>query len=103
MCDAQELCDGGLVPLAAIISQLDLVLTVDTLAAHLAGAMNIPVWVMLQHEADWRWMIGRDDSPWYPSMRLFRQLRQGAWADAVANVEDALEKWRPNAIRQHVA
>jgi hypothetical protein len=103
MCDAQELCDGGLLPLAAIISQLDLVLTVDTLAAHLAGAMNIPVWVMLQHEADWRWMVGRDDSPWYPSMRLFRQPQQGAWAEVVANVEHALEKWRPNAYRQRVA
>jgi hypothetical protein len=103
MRDTQELCDGGLLPLAAIISQLDLVVTVDTLAAHLAGAMNIPVWVMLQQEADWRWMVGRDDSPWYPSMRLFRQPRQGAWADVVANVEHALEKWPPNAYRQQVA
>lgn len=93
MCDAQELCDGGLLPLAAIISHLDLVLTVDTLAAHLAGAMNIPAWVMLQHEADWRWMAGRDDSPWYPSMRLFRQAKQGDWTDLIANVEHALERW----------
>ncbi len=103
MRDTQELCDGGLLPLAAIISQLDLVVTVDTLAAHLAGAMNIPVWLMLQHEADWRWMVGRDDSPWYPSMRLFRQPRQGAWADVIANVDQALEEWAPNVCRQRVA
>jgi hypothetical protein len=101
--DAQELCDGGLLPLAAIISQLDLVITVDTLAAHLAGAMNIPVWIMLQHEADWRWMLSREDSPWYPSMRLFRQTRQGAWADVVAKVEQALEEWAPSVHRQRVA
>jgi ADP-heptose:LPS heptosyltransferase len=103
MHDSQELCDAGVLPLAAMISQLDLVLTVDTLAAHLAGAMNIPVWVMLQHEADWRWMLGREDSPWYPSMRLFRQPRAGAWADVVANVGKALEQWTPNIYRQRVA
>jgi hypothetical protein len=65
--------------------------------------MNIPVWLMLQHEADWRWMVGRDDSPWYPSVRLFRQPRPGAWADVVANVEQALDEWAPNVYRQRVA
>jgi hypothetical protein len=103
MCDAQELCDGGLLPLAVVISQLDLVITVDTLAAHLAGAMNIPVWVLLQHEADWRWMVGRDDSPWYPSMRLFRQSRPSSWAGTIADVEYAFGKWRTNVYRQRAA
>lgn len=89
--DAEEFCaDRGLLPLAAFISQLDLVLTVDTLAAHLAGALGRPVWLMLQHAADWRWMADRDDSPWYPSMRIFRQPQQGDWTSVAAQVQQAL-------------
>ena len=60
---------------AALISLLDLVVTIDTSVAHLAGALGKPVWIMLQHSADWRWLLDRDDSPWYPTARLFRQQR----------------------------
>ena len=72
--------------LAATISQLDLVITVDTLAAHLAGALGTPAWVLLQHAADWRWLHARGDSPWYPSLRLFRQPEQGDWNSVIQAV-----------------
>jgi hypothetical protein len=64
---------------AAVISNLDLVITVDTALAHLAGALGMPVWVALPCRPDWRWLLDRDDSPWYPSMRLFRQPQPGEW------------------------
>lgn len=86
-------CGDGLLPLAALIAQLDLVITVDTLAAHLAGALGVPAWVMLQHAADWRWMTERADSPWYPSLRLFRQRQPGDWASVLRNVEESLRAW----------
>jgi len=70
---------------ATIIKHLDLIITVDTATAHLAGAMNAPVWVLLPFIPDWRWMLNRDDSPWYPSMRLFRQKKIGKW-DHVFNL-----------------
>ncbi len=86
-------CSQGILPLAATIAQLDLVITVDTLAAHLAGALGKPCWVLLQHTADWRWMIGRSDSVWYPSLRLFRQSVPGDWRGAVHAVEQAFAAW----------
>ena len=79
--------------LAAVISQLDMVITVDTLAAHLAGALGKPAWVMLQHAADWRWMHGRSDSPWYPSLRLWRQPAPGDWSGMMEQVCMELEAW----------
>ena len=91
MLDATAICGDGLVALSATIAHLDLVITVDTLAAHLAGALGKPAWVMLQHAADWRWMHGREDSPWYPSLRLFRQGRPGDWQGVVDQVSGALE------------
>jgi tetratricopeptide (TPR) repeat protein len=75
---------------AAAISQLDLVLTVDTSVAHLAGAIGHPTWVMLPFVPDWRWLMGRQDSPWYPSVRLFRQVQYGAWGSVIHSVEAAL-------------
>lgn len=71
---------------AAAMLEMDLILTVDSMAAHLAGALGRPVWLLLRHEADWRWLTGRTDSPWYPTMRIYRQPREGAWESVVANV-----------------
>lgn len=80
---------------AAVIMNLDLVITSDTVTAHLAGALGVPVWIALCASPCWRWLIGRNDSPWYPSMRLFRQERLRHWSDVFASIADALarERW----------
>jgi tetratricopeptide (TPR) repeat protein len=75
---------------AAIIAQLDLVIAVDTAVAHLAGALGKPVWILLSHIQDWRWLLAREDSPWYPSARLFRQPRIGDWDGVIARLATAL-------------
>lgn len=75
---------------AAMIANLDLVICVDTAVAHLAGAMGVPVWTLVYEPADWRWMTRREDSPWYPTMRLFRQPRAGAWAEPIGRLATAL-------------
>ena len=71
---------------AALLSQLDLVVSVDTAVAHLAGAMGVPVWAMITYAPDWRYHLGRSDNPWYPTMRLFRQEREGDWSGVVERV-----------------
>jgi tetratricopeptide (TPR) repeat protein len=76
---------------AALISCLDLVITVDTSVAHLAGALGAPVWTLLPFNPDWRWLLNRDDSPWYQSMKLFRQPERGDWASVIDNVRRELE------------
>ena len=76
---------------AALVSQLDLVIAVDTAVAHLAGALGKPVWVLLPFAPDWRWMLGREDSPWYPSMRLFRQQRALEWEPVISRVRKELQ------------
>jgi hypothetical protein len=69
-----------------------LVITVETAVAHLAGALGRPVWVPLAFVPAWRWLLGREDSPWYPTMRLFRQTTPGDWATVVRALTDALAK-----------
>ncbi len=74
---------------AALIEAMDLVISIDTAVAHLAGALAKPVWIMLAFNPDWRWLLGRDDSPWYPTARLFRQPEPGDWKAVVRAVVDA--------------
>ncbi|MBI5430670.1 MAG: tetratricopeptide repeat protein [Nitrosomonadales bacterium] len=85
----QHLRDMGVT--ASVIAELDLVITVDTAVAHLAGALGKPTWLLLPYAPDWRWMLGRDDTPWYPSMRLFRQPAPGDWDSVFAAVGEALD------------
>ena len=76
---------------AAVISQLDLVISVDTAVAHLAGALGKPVWILLSFVPDWRWMLDREDSPWYPTARLFRQQKPGDWEEVFDRLKTALQ------------
>src|SRR6266702_2917791 len=89
---------------AALISCLDLVISVDTSVVHLAGALGTPVWTMLPFNPDWRWLLNRDDSPWYSSMRLFRQPKRGDWASVVdcvrLELEGLVSAWQ-SGTRQH--
>ena len=71
---------------AKTIAALDLVISIDSMPVHLAGALGVPTWTLLQHECDWRWMVGREDSPWYPTMRLFRQQHAGDWGAVINRV-----------------
>ena len=82
---------------AALISHLDLVITVDSAVAHLAGAMGKPVWILTRFAPDWRWMVKREDSPWYPSARLFRQSVVGDWGMVVERVCRELEGFKSSA------
>jgi hypothetical protein len=82
-----------IVETAALMRALDLVITIDSFPAHLAGALAVPTWTLLQAEPDWRWMREREDSPWYPTMRLFRQEQPGEWEPVIANVAHALSAW----------
>jgi hypothetical protein len=75
---------------ASLVAQLDLVISVDTVVAHLAGATGKPVWTLLTYAADWRWLRDRTDSPWYPTMRLFRQKSRGDWDGVASDVSEAL-------------
>lgn len=77
---------------ARVMRALDLVVSVDSMPAHLAGALGVPVWTLLHTDPDWRWMEGREDSPWYPTMRLFRQARPGEWGPVVARVAAELRR-----------
>jgi len=77
---------------AAIVANLDLVISVDTSVVHLAGAMGKPVFLLDRYDHCWRWLSGREDSPWYPSLRIFRQTRPGEWAPVIARVTAALTR-----------
>lgn len=83
-----ELTDFG--ETAALVENLDLVVTVDTCLGHLAGALGKPAWILIPKAADWRWLLDREDSPWYPSVRLFRQQKPGAWDAPVDKLRGAL-------------
>jgi ADP-heptose:LPS heptosyltransferase len=80
---------------AALIQNLDLVLSVDTAVAHLAGALGKPIWTLLPFVPDWRWMLNREDSPWYPTMKLFRQPAPRDWESVINRIEEALKQHIP--------
>ena len=77
---------------AALIDNLDLVISVDTAVAHLAGSLGKPVWLLNRYNTDWRWLLGRNDSPWYPSMRIFRQEKPGDWSKVIEDVRTELQQ-----------
>jgi len=93
--DVGSRLSGDWAETAAVLQNLDLVISVDTALAHCAGALGMPVWLALPFAPDWRWLLGRPDSPWYPTMRLFRQNEPGDWQSVFAAMEIAL--------RQHLA
>jgi hypothetical protein len=78
---------------AALLAHLDLVITVDTSVAHLAGALGKPVWMLSRYDACWRWLRDRSDSPWYPTMRIYRQPRPGDWDAVIEHVAADLRAW----------
>ena len=84
--------NGDALSTARIMRALDLVISVDSMPAHLAGSLGIPTWILLQKDADWRWMNDRSDSPWYPTMRLFRQRCAGDWEPVIAEIGVQLRK-----------
>jgi tetratricopeptide (TPR) repeat protein len=90
--DRLDQAAGPFMDTAAVMMNLDLVIASDTAAAHLAGALGVPVWVALPTASDWRWLLDRDDSPWYPTMRLFRQTRPGDWDEVFARIAAGLSK-----------
>jgi hypothetical protein len=87
---------------AAVMTCLDLIITCDTSVAHLAGALAVPVWVALKSDAEWRWLTGRADSPWYPTMRLFRQSRRGVWADVFEAMAHELAQLAERRTASHI-
>jgi hypothetical protein len=95
---ARPAAEEAVLAAAARARSMDLVITVDTLMAHLAGALGQRAWVLLRASADWRWMEGREDSPWYPSLRLFRQEREGDWGAPLARVREDLRKLAARGI-----
>jgi ADP-heptose:LPS heptosyltransferase len=88
---------------AGYLRQMDLVITVDTAVAHLAGAMGKPTWTLLPNAADWRWRMHRSDSPWYPSMRLFRQPSAGDWNRVLAEISHCLFNHGAQLSTRHLA
>ena len=90
--DCIEEC-GDFLDTAALVENLDLVISVDTSMAHLAGALGKPVWLLNRFESEWRWMMEREDSPWYPTMRIFRQPALHDWSSVIAKIVDALGEW----------
>ncbi|HVS38701.1 MAG TPA: tetratricopeptide repeat-containing glycosyltransferase family protein [Gemmataceae bacterium] len=94
--DRLDRTSGAFMDTAAVMKGLDLVIACDTSVVHLAGALGVPVWTALSFAPDWRWLLDRDDSPWYPTMRLFRQSRPGDWGDVFARMAEALRPLAAN-------
>jgi len=86
---------------AALIANLDVVISVDTSVAHVAAALGKPTWVLIPLVSDWRWMLGRTDSPWYPTLRLFRQQTAGDWPEVMVRVETELRKMSGGGTTDH--
>jgi ADP-heptose:LPS heptosyltransferase len=82
----------GFADAAALCELMDVVVSVDTAVAHVAGALGRPTWILLNSAPDWRWMLGRDDSPWYPSVKLYRQQTLGDWAGVIERVAKDLQR-----------
>lgn len=91
---------GAFMDTAAVLKNLDLLITSDTAIAHLAGAIGVPVWVALPHVPDWRWLLEREDTPWYPTMRLFRQPQPGDWTSVFERIASALQETYPAVQRK---
>jgi hypothetical protein len=89
---ATQLAEQDIAAMAARMRTLDLVISVDTMVAHLAGALGLPVWLLLHDQPDWRWMSDRCDSPWYPTLTLFRQRRAADWSEVAAAVGNRLAR-----------
>jgi hypothetical protein len=88
---------------AALTEALDLVISVDTSVAHLAGALGKPVWLLNRFDSCWRWLFDRNDTPWYPTMRLFRQAVGGDWKSVFSDIEDALHLLLHDGPKQRAA
>ena len=84
--------NGAFMDTAALMKTLDLVITVDTSIAHLAGGLNVPVWILLPFHPDWRWFLDRNDSPWYPTAKLFQQPKPGDWKSVIDNIKNNLKQ-----------
>ena len=91
--------EGSAEATAALIAGMELVVTVDTFVAHVAGALGRPVWLLLKRDADWRWGLDGSETPWYPTMRLFRQRERGEWRPVLKDVGDELERWSTERTR----
>jgi len=85
---------------ARTIAALDLLITIDSMPAHLAGGMGVPTWVLLHSDCDWRWMQNRSTSPWYPTMRLFRQKNPGDWRSVIARLKEQLERLARSRVQR---
>jgi tetratricopeptide (TPR) repeat protein len=92
---------GPFMDTAAILHNLDLVMSVDTAIAHLAGGLGVPLWLAIHHTPDWRWLLDRDDNPWYPSARLFRQPAPGDWASVFGHIAEELRRLVARRARPH--
>ena len=82
--------NGRFMDTAAVIENLDLVISVDTSIVHLAGALGAPVWVLIPHTAEWRWQLNETETPWYPNLRLFKQKKVGDWSSIIKQIKDLL-------------